>query len=136
MKQLTNPAVNKVLHSKPPQTKQLKSPEDLKAVFEKERMAAPPLVGRVPNVDYSKEPSPEEKRMIDIWLRIDEQSDKGWGPGGKMIGKRYRYSNHLKALVYDRLFQGGTGTFFDRPGDVPPEGLKPQLNKTIGKVND
>ena len=105
MKQLTNPAVNDSLQSKKPQTPNL----DLKAAQEKAMAQPHPVVGKEPTPDYSRQPSPSELRIIENWRAIDEQSSKGWGPGGLPKKPDFSRTNELKAAVFDRIFNSGNG---------------------------
>ena len=56
------------------------------------------------NPDYSKQPTPHELKAIENWEAIEEQSNKGWGPGGVPKKEEHRYSNELKAEVFNRIF--------------------------------
>ena len=110
MKQLTNPVVKDVLQSKPPQ----KPYVDLKAAQEKAMSTPHPVVGKEPTPDYSKQPSPSELKIIENWRVIDEQSSKGWGPGGVAKKPDFSRTNELKAAVFDRIFSNGKG-FLSKP---------------------
>ena len=54
--------------------------------------------------DYSNQPTPRELEMIEHWGKIEEQTNKGWGPGGVPKKEEHRFTNELKAEVFNRIF--------------------------------
>ena len=66
----------------------------------------------LPPPDYSKQPTPHELKAIENWEAIDAQSNKGWGRGGEPKKEYNKFSNALKAEVFDRIYRKKPTTSF------------------------
>ena len=54
--------------------------------------------------DYSRRPTKQELEMISNAQAIDARSSKGWGSGGIAKKNDHKYTNQVKAEVYNRIF--------------------------------